>query len=379
MNASAEAKSSDTEITLFLCGDVMAGRGIDQVLPHPGDPAIHEPYLKTARGYVDLAEKTNGPIPRPVDFSYPWGDALEEMDRAAPDLRIINLETSITVSDEYWKDKEIHYRMNPKNVPFFSAARIDCAVLANNHILDWGYSGLKETLETLERANLRRAGAGRDLKEAETPAVMEAKGKGRVIVFSLGSATSGIPFDWAAAKDRPGLNFLEDLSPGSVKKIGEKVLAVKKPGDLVVASIHWGGNWGYRIPPGYAEFSHELIDRAGVDVVHGHSSHHAKAVEVYRGKLILYGCGDFLNDYEAISGYETFRGDLALMYFPTLDPSTGKLLSLAMTPLQIRRFRLNRVSPADGEWLSEVLSREGEKFGTRVRLEPDQTLSLRWD
>ena len=266
MSARAAENSSKKKITLFLCGDVMAGRGIDQVLSRHGDPAIHEPYLKTAQGYVDLAERVHGPIPRPVDFSYPWGDAIGEIDRAAPDLRIINLETSITVSDEYWKDKEIHYRMNPKNIPFFGAAHIDCLALANNHILDWGYSGLKETLESLQRANLKAAGAGRDLKEAETPAVMDVKGKGRVIVFSFGSATSGIPFDWAASKNRVGLNFLEELSPSSVKKIGEKVLAVKKPGDLVVASIHWGGNWGYGIPPGQRAFSHGLIDLAGVDV-----------------------------------------------------------------------------------------------------------------
>ena len=177
MSTIAAPNSSKNEITLFLCGDVMAGRGIDQVLPHPGDPAIHEPYLKTAQGYVDLAEEVHGPIPRPVDFSYPWGDAIGEMDRVAPDLRIINLETSITVSNEYWKDKEIHYRMNPKNIPFFSAARIDCLTLANNHILDGGYSGLRETLETLRGESLKAAGAGQDLKEAETPAVMEVRGK----------------------------------------------------------------------------------------------------------------------------------------------------------------------------------------------------------
>jgi len=269
--------------------------------------------------------------------------------------------------------------MNPRNIPFLTAAHIDCLTLANNHILDWGYSGLKETLETLEKANLKAAGAGRNLKEAEAPAVMEVKGKGRVIVFSFGSTTSGIPFDWAASKGKPGLNLLGELSPSSVRKIGEKVLAVKKRGDLVVASIHWGGNWGYGIPPAQTEFTHGLIDVAGVDVVHGHSSHHVKAVEVYQGKLILYGCGDFLNDYEGISGYEDFRGDLALMYFPSLDPSTGEVVSLAMTPLQIQRFRLNRASRADAEWLRDILNREGEKFGTRVRLEPDHTLSLLWD
>jgi len=86
-----------------------------------------------------------------------------------------------------------------------------------------------------------------------------------------------------------------------------------------------------------------------------------------------------LNDYEGISGYDDFRGDLALMYFAGPDPSTGELVSLAMTPLQMQRFRLNRASRADAEWLRDILNREGEKFGTRVRLEPDHTLSLLWD
>lgn len=66
-------------LTLFLCGDVMAGRGIDQALPHPSDPAIHEPLMQTAEGYVALAEQAHGPIPKPVSFSYIWGDMLGEM------------------------------------------------------------------------------------------------------------------------------------------------------------------------------------------------------------------------------------------------------------------------------------------------------------
>ena len=57
--------------------------------------------------------------------------------------------------------------------------------------------------------------------------------------------------------------------------------------------------------------------------------------EVYRGKLILYGCGDFLNDYEGIGGYQTFRSDLTLMYLPTLD-ATGSLERLVLVPMQIR-------------------------------------------
>ena len=63
----------DGVVTLFLCGDVMLGRGVDQILPHPGDPELREAHAKDARAYVDLAERAHGPIPRPVSFCWPWG------------------------------------------------------------------------------------------------------------------------------------------------------------------------------------------------------------------------------------------------------------------------------------------------------------------
>ena len=123
-------------ITLFLCGDVMTGRGIGQIMPNPSHPRIYEAYVKDAGGYVELAERENGPIPRSVDPAYIWGDALDELERVAPDVRIINLETSITTSEAYWKGKGINYRMHPENRPCLTAAKIDCCTLANNHVLD---------------------------------------------------------------------------------------------------------------------------------------------------------------------------------------------------------------------------------------------------
>src|SRR5438874_7484626 len=113
-------------IAVFLCGDVMTGRGVDQVLPHPGDPVLHEPHVRDARDYVRLAERLNGPIARPVDFTYPWGDALDPLQRAGTDVRLINLETSITSSEDAWPGKGIHYRMHPRNIGCLTTARIDC-------------------------------------------------------------------------------------------------------------------------------------------------------------------------------------------------------------------------------------------------------------
>lgn len=371
------------KITLFLCGDVMTGRGIDQVLPHPSHPRIYESYLKSALDYVQIAEETNGPIPRPVDFTYIWGDALAELSRVAPDIRIINLETSVTVSADYWPGKGINYRMHPQNIPCLTAAGIDCCALANNHVLDWGYDGLTETLATLSNAGLTHAGAGEDLEAAAAPAVIELGDKGnnrnRLLLFSAGAMTSGIPTTWAAEKHKPGVYLLPSLSERTVRRIAERVQAVKRRGDIVVVSIHWGGNWGYSIPEAQRDFAHRLIDRAGVNLVHGHSSHHAKGIEVYRGMPIIYGSGDFLNDYEGISSHEEFRGDLSLLYFVTLDLSNGELVRFEMTPMQIRNFQLNRASDKDARWLGTTLTREGQSLGTRVNLERGNRFALHWN
>jgi poly-gamma-glutamate synthesis protein (capsule biosynthesis protein) len=355
----------------------MTGRGIDQVLPHPANPVLFESYVRDARAYAQLAEHLHGPIARPVDYAYVWGDALAELQRAALDVRIINLETAITVSDDYWPGKGINYRMHPGNISCLTVARIDCCCLANNHVLDWGYPGLEETLRTLDTAGVQHAGAGRNAAEAFSPAMLEVAAGGRVLVFALGSPTSGIPTEWGATEDRPGINLLQDLSEEAARSVARRIRHAKRPGDVSVASIHWGPNWGYEIPDEQVQFAHRLIE-GGVDIVHGHSSHHVKAVEVYQGRLILYGCGDFLNDYEGIGGYEQFRGDLALMYLVKVDPQEGNLVEARLVPLQSRRFRLTRVSRADAKWLCDLLNSLGAPFATRLELNDDNSMTLGW-
>jgi poly-gamma-glutamate synthesis protein (capsule biosynthesis protein) len=364
-------------ITLFLCGDVMTGRGIDQILAHPSDPAVHELFVSNALGYVALAESMHGPIPRRVAPEYVWGDALAELAQTTPHARIVNLETSVTTSDD-WLDKGINYRMHPANVACLTSAGIDCCVLANNHVLDWGGAGLLETLDTLHAAGLRTAGAGRNRAEAGAFAAVPLVPGGRVLVAAFGMPSSGVPPQWAATGDAPGVAVLEDLSDRSADRIARSVRTVKRRGDVVVASIHWGGNWGYAIGRAERRFAHRLIDAAGVDVVHGHSSHHPKGIEVHAGKLVLYGCGDFVNDYEGISGYESYRSDLGFMYFPTVDAETGALVRLELVPTQMKRFRVQRASAEDARWLAALVEREGVQFDTRARLREDGRIEVSW-
>jgi poly-gamma-glutamate synthesis protein (capsule biosynthesis protein) len=368
----------DGTVRLLLCGDVMTGRGVDQILPHPGDPTLYERSVHDARRYVELAEELNGPIPRPVGFSWPWGDALRAIDDEAPDLRLANLETSVTRHDDYDPGKGVHYRMNPDNVPCLTVARLDVCTLANNHVLDFGIRGLEETLDALAAAAVGTTGAGRDADEARRP-VTVATGVGKITVFSVGMPSSGVPARWAATDERPGVYVVERASDAAVADLLERVRQAKHRGDVVVVSIHWGSNWGYRVPASDVRLAHLLID-GGVDVVYGHSSHHPRPIEIYQGKLVLYGCGDLLDDYEGIAGYETYRDDLRLLYLATIHVETGRLSALRMVPFQARQLRLHRASAEDSTLLANVLDRISRSFGSGVDVTPDGTLVLKtWE
>jgi poly-gamma-glutamate synthesis protein (capsule biosynthesis protein) len=84
------------------------------------------------------------------------------------------------------------------------------------------------------------------------------------------------------------------------------------------------------------------------------------------------GCGNFLDDYEGIGGYEELRPDLSLTYFPTVDPATGRLSRLCMTPMQIRKFQARRASLDDARWLRDTINRESRRFGFRVELQKEE-------
>lgn len=375
--ASRSGRDPGGTVTLFLAGDVMTGRGIDQVLPHSVPPDLFEPYVSDARVYVRLAEEESGAIPAPISYDYVWGEALDELERVAPGARIINLETAVTDASQPWPEKGVHYRMHPENAPLLTAAGLHVCVLGNNHVLDWGREGLRETLRVVRGLGLEAPGAGVDRADARRPGVLPL-GEQRLLVFSYGMPNAGVPPGWAAEPGQEGVNLLSRLDDAHADAVIRDVDHVRMEGDRVVVSIHWGPNWGYDVPDSQRSFAHRLVDSGLVDVIHGHSSHHPKGVEVYRGRPILYGAGDFLNDYEGIQGHARFRGELTLMYFPELAPS-GELVTFRMTPMRIHRFRLRHASKEEAGWLRETLDRHSRSFGTRVREGEEGRLELVWD
>lgn len=306
---------------------------------------------------MKLAERKNGRIPSHRDSSYIWGHAMFHWAKRNPKVRIVNLETSVTLSD-VWESKGINYRCHPQNVSVLKTAGIDVCALANNHVLDWGVPGLLQTVQVLRETGIQVSGAGKNKEEAKTPAVVSVAEHLRVIVFSIAFASSGVPDVWAAQDSTPGVNYFREINQKAFEDIRAQIERFAQTGDIIVVSVHWGPNWGYEISHEQKDFAHRLIDEAHVDLIHGHSSHHPLGMEVYGEKLILYGCGDFINDYEGISGYEEFRGDISLMYFPSLDISTGRLKDLVVVPLVIKNLSLQKPSNNDIQWIQHRLNRE---------------------
>lgn len=350
-------------VTLCLAGDVMTGRGIDQILPHPNDPVLFEPFVRRATEYVRMAERRSGPIPRPVDDAYVWGELLPVMHAA--DVRIVNLETAVTTSPTPYP-KGINYRMHPDHVGVLRAARIDVCALANNHVLDWGEAGLLETLDVLHAAGVATAGAGRDDEEAARPAAVDLPGGGRVRVHAVGHGSSGVPCDWAAARGKPGVARLDGLTPEVARALAARIAQDRQPEDLVVVSVHWGGNWGWRIPDAHRRFARALVAEGGVDLIHGHSSHHPLGIEIIDGVPVLYGCGDLVNDYEGIGGEEIHRPDLGLLHLATWDPAERRWTRMELVPLKRERFRLVHARGGERGWLAHAMARACGRLGVRV-------------
>lgn len=365
-------------ITLWLAGDVMTGRGIDQVMDHPCSPELYEAWVRDAREYVAFAEKINGRLPHPVSAEHIWGEALAEIDKHQPALRLINLETAVTTHGHPWPAKAVHYHMHPHHVDALQVARVDVCSLANNHVLDWGVDGLCETLQVLQATGLQTVGAGKDYAAAEAPAIWQTPEGGRWLVFAWATIDSGVPKPWQATAQRPGIQTLLSLDEHSALQVAQSVARHRQPGDRVIVSLHWGSNWGWDVPEAQQTFAHRLIDWGVVDLVHGHSSHHPRPIEVYRGKLIIYGCGDLINDYEGLGRHENADTGVACLYFAQVCAQSGELQQLEMQAWTLKKFRLVRAAPHAQQAFLELFNTHSAAFKTRLEVQPGGQWTLAW-
>lgn len=303
---------------------------------------------------------------RSAPATYPWGDCLSILHRA--DLRICNLECAISDRGVPWHytPKVFHFKTDPKNVQVLKAADIDIVSLANNHSLDFGNRALSDTSEILDKAQIAHAGVGSDIKEAIHPAVHERGG----LKLAMLALTDNEPA-WEAKANQPGVYYCPiDADDSRSIALMDAVVKLKRKVDLVVISLHWGPNWGHEPPLQHILFAHALID-AGADVIYGHSPHVFRAVEIYRGRPIMYSTGDFIDDY-AVDEIE--RNDESFIF--CLDIKNTQPFKLTLYPTMIDYFQA-KLAGDRAAAIAARMSMLCNQFGTNTSWhEEDQSLQI---
>lgn len=295
-----------SHLVLALAGDVMLGRLVNEHLDH-------------------------------VTPQYPWGNLLHFLHSS--DLNLINLENVFTDCEEM-VPKVFNFKAKPKHVQTLKEASIQAVNLANNHSLDYTEKGLLDTLRVLDQNGIVHIGAGPDLQSAKKPAKFDIKN------FKIGilGATDNEP-SWLAGRDHPGTFYLR---VGDAKSIEQEIMALRNEVDLLILSIHWGPNMREVPTRSFVDFAHRLVD-LGVDILHGHSAHIFQGVEVYKNSLILYDCGDFVDDY-AVDDY--LRNDFTFLF--VVEIINRQHWKLYLIPAFISNFQVNR---AMGEVQALIMKR----------------------
>jgi poly-gamma-glutamate capsule biosynthesis protein CapA/YwtB (metallophosphatase superfamily) len=315
-------------ITLALTGDVMLGRGVAESLDHRMRP------------------------------EEPWGDVRPLLDDA--DLRIINLECAVTDNEQPWTrtPKVFHFRAPPSAIETLRTARIDACSLANNHTLDFEEQGLLDTLEHLDAAGIRHAGAGRNREEAADTAVLAVPSDPTRRVALLAFTDNEPPF--AAGADWPGTNYLPvSLQPDVLLRVEKAVATLREMGvETVIFSNHWGPNMVRRPRELFRRFARAVIDR-GADIFYGHSAHVFQGVEIYRGKPIIYDTGDFIDDY-AID--PRMRNDWSFLFRVSLEE--GGFQRLELTPVKLSYARVDLAKGGEREKILDRMERLSAEMGT---------------
>ena len=307
---------------------------------HP--PSLHIDFtgdVMLGRGVNEFLQK--------LPPEYVWGDMLEEI--KSQDLRMINLECALT-KYEKTLPKVFHFKSDPQHIESLKKAHIDVVTLANNHTLDFCFEGLKDTLDSLKKEHIHFVGAGEDESKAYAPLIFSKSG----LKIAVLGCTDNEP-SWRATKDRPGVAY---INLQEISAIEDHIRKIKSEVDLLIVSLHVGPNM-HEVPfEEYVMAAHKLIDN-GVHIIHGHSSHIFQGIEVYKGGLIMYDTGDFIDDY-AVDPF--LRNDLSLFF--KVEATKNKVLGLHLTPVKISFCQVNRALGQEKEWIETRMQLLSGKFGT---------------
>ena len=259
------------------------------------------------------------------------------------DLLIINFENAATNSENAVKG-DVPLKCDPKYVPLAKANNRTIATLANNHVCDYGFTGMRDTIKYLKDAGITPMGAGENASDAHKSVTQNINNRDITVLNYMDSNNF-------AEYDYQSLPYANDSSPGysaynsedAKKQISE---ARANGSDFIMVSMHFGNEYSMSPNTDQEKIAHELIDY-GADIVVGAHPHVPQGVEMYKGKPICYSLGNFMFDL----GTESTLNDYMIKV--ELVNDTGVL---TLYPVNINGYLPHIMSPDDGKTFLNGLS-----------------------
>lgn len=264
-------------------------------------PQVNEEVSLVAVGDISYSRGVERIVKKENDINYPFLKIQDYLKNA--DLVFGNLETPITQGLEI-PDFEMIFRSNPGTEQALKQAGFSILSLANNHTLNFGEKGLKDTFNYLENVGIKYVGAGQNGQEAYQPVYIEKKGI--KFAFFAYNDTDVVPNFYEASSNNAGTAFMR------MEKMDEAVKEAKQKADFVIISMHAGIEYTNEPNESQVNFAHAAID-AGADLVIGHHPHVVQVLEKYKGKYIFYSLGNFVFDQPQMR--ETEEGLAVKIYF----------------------------------------------------------------
>lgn len=283
-----------------------------------------------------------------LGYHYPWGNLLSVL--KSEGVNVINLETALTNSRNR-VPKVFNFKATPDKVKVLTDANIQVVNIANNHICDFGFEGMEETIDILNQNHILHTGAGKDQEEAKKPVIFNSNG----VKIGLIGCTDNEP-GWEA-NHHPGTFYVE---VGDLRKLQSEISALRNEVDIVILSYHWGPNMVEEPNEKQIQFAHQLID-LGVDIIHGHSAHVFQGIEIYKEKVILYDTGDFIDDYAVDP---ELRNDRSFLFEVLIEDK--KIKTLRLLPVVIQDMQVNLAMNHDKKSVIARMQYLSSRFGTKI-------------
>jgi poly-gamma-glutamate synthesis protein (capsule biosynthesis protein) len=239
----------------------------------------------------------SGPeISRLIDsrsFDDIFGDFLPYVRNS--DIAVTNLEAPLTYSRDKIQKTGPALKSSPETVEALKYAGFNLITLSNNHIMDYGVDGLKDTLSSLSDAGIDYLGVGENLKQAS--GILYKKVKGKALAFINVSES-----EWSTLSvNLPGANPLNPvLNYYSIKEAKEKA-------DYVFLIVH-GGHERYSLPSLRMKQTYRFFIDVGADAIIGHHTHFISGYEYYKDKPIFYSLGNFIFENSENSDARWYNG-----------------------------------------------------------------------